>query len=73
MPEVPGEFQFGLESGPARRPLVSWVLVDAKGDVMAVSYAHSGGKTAQATVQWIIDNAKDCKIIEAVPGSVTRH
>ncbi|MGD0895155.1 MAG: hypothetical protein ABSA08_03955 [Acidimicrobiales bacterium] len=63
----PGHFQFNIETGPTDYPLVNWALInDTTGDVMAVSFVPQSGRSAKATTQWIIDNAKDCKIMERV-------
>jgi hypothetical protein len=72
MPNEPGHFQFDVEPGPTGVPLVSWALINDLGDVVAVSFGPRSGKSAKAQVQWIIDHAHECRIIDRVARSRPR-
>lgn len=64
MSDEPGFFQFEITQGATGMAQANWALVTDDGDIVAISSADSGVKSARAQVQWIIDNASKCRVVE---------
>jgi hypothetical protein len=68
MPDTPGFFHVIRVDGPSESiPLCNWVLVNAAGDIVAESTTSVSRATAEATIQWIIDNARGFQIFKPPP------